>query len=483
MRLVVYDRLGRTPFPRFNEKFLCRLGASLDDDGNLGAEAMDCAVHAIERFAAIAATMRVRSIDLLATEATRNAPNGAAFRERLQAASGLPVRVLTGDDEARLAATGVIAGFHEPDGLVGDLGGGSLEIAAVRERRVGEHRTSMPLGALYISERMAHESLKQTRRYVDEVLQRELPGTVPGGNFYVVGGGWRVLAKVHLANHRRLVPVIHGLVLDPGTVRKRAGSLSRMSGEEPGEVDGVPGRRVPTVPAAALVLDRVLRHLQPERVLFSGLGVREGWLYEQLSDEERAEDPLLAGCRRLAADTACAPAFAAALERWTATLFIGESVAQRRLRIAATTLSDIVWREHKDVQARHAYERILRFPLVGLTHAERVFLATSMHSRYGGKPAGLDAVKLLDDAEASRAHVLGTAILLAHRFSGGVPAILDSARIRLAADTVTLEVDDAARLPGRAVRKRLKRLAKALGRDGTALTVRDRPATPGDPCR
>lgn len=472
VRLVVYDRQSRTPFPRFNEKFLCRLGASLDEDGNLGEEAMDCAVRAVERFAAIAAAMRVRRIDLLATEATRNASNGAAFRERLEAASGLKVRVLDGDDEARLAATGVIAGFHEPDGLVGDLGGGSLEIAGVRERRVDGHRVSMPIGALHVAERLAHASVVEVRRDVDEILRRELPGVVPGGDFYVVGGGWRVLAKVHLANHRRRVPVIHGLILDPRTVRKRAKLLSAMRGDEPSAVEGVPGRRVPTVPAAALVLDRVLKHLQPDRVLFSALGMREGWLYEQLSAQERAEDPLLAGCHRLAAETIRVPEFAGALERFTDVLFVGESVAQRRLRVAATALSDLVWREHADVQARHAAERILRFPLVGLTHVERAFLATSVHSRYGGKPAKLDASALLDGDDATRAHVLGTAMLLGHRFSGGVPAILDRSRIRVDADAVTLEVDDAARVPGRAVRKRLRRLAKALGRPKSAASVR-----------
>ena len=433
---------------------------------------MDCAVHALERFSAITAEMPIERIDLLATESTRNASNGVAFRRRLEKVSGLEVQVLSGDDEARLAATGVLASFHEPDGLVGDLGGGSLEIAVVRDGGVGERRISMPIGALHVTERMMRESLAETRRHVDGILGRELPRVVPGRDFYIVGGSWRVLAKVHLANYPHQVPVVHGLVLDPKTVRKSAKALSKMQGDEPRAVAGVPGRRVPTMPAAALVLDRVLRHLKPERVLFSRAGVREGWLYELLSGEERGGDPLIAGCRRLADETIRAPGFSAALERWTEVLFVGESVAQRRLRIAATALSDIVWREHADVQARHAYERILRFPLVGLSHAERVFLATSVHSRYGGKPAKLDAVVQLDDEEVSRAHVLGRAILLGHRLSGGVPTVLDKARLRLDADTLTLEVDDAVRLPGKAVRKRLGWLAKALGRTESAVSVR-----------
>lgn len=472
VRLVVYDRLSRAPFPRFNEKSLCRLGASVDEEGNLGEEAMECVVRALERFSAIAQAMGVRKIELLATEATRRATNGKAFRDRLEAASGLKVTVLSGDDEARLAATGVITGFYKPDGLVGDLGGGSLEIADVCENRVGDSRVSMPLGALPVARRMVEDSAKAVRRHIDETLQASLPRVVSGGDFFIVGGGWRVLAKVHLATHPREVPIIHGLVLDTAELKELARSLSRMNADELAGVVGVPGRRLDTLPAAALVLERVLKHLEPGRVVFSALGVREGWLYELLSDDERARDPLIAGCRQLAAEAARVPAFAEALERWTESLFVGENVNQRRLRIAATALSDIAWREATDVRAKHAYERILRFPFVGLTHPERVFLAASVYSRYEGKPVKDDALALLSDDDVSRAHVLGTAMLLGYRFSGSVPAILDHAHIDIDGDTVTLAVDEATSVPDSdAVQARLLMLAKALGRKDVAVTT------------
>ena len=474
VRLVVYDRLCRAPVERFNEKSLCRLGASLDADGNLGREAMDCTVRALERFRAVAASMRVGRIELLATEATRRAGNGEAFRARLEAASGLEVRVLSGDDEARLAATGVLAGFHRPDGLVGDLGGGSLEIAEVRPGRVGEGRVSMPLGALRIAARLAEESAKAVRRHVDETLAGALPGVVPGADFHVVGGGWRTVAKVHVANARPPVPIVHGLALEPGVVRDLARELAGMKGDEPRSVRGVPKRRVPTAPAAALVLDRTIRHLRPGRVLFSESGVREGWLHEALPEAERALDPLIAGCRQLGAEAARVPAFGAALVRWTDALFVGEGEDDRRLRVAAAELSDIAWRESDDVQARYAWTRIMRHPFVGASHADRVFLAASVYARYRGKSAKFDALALLDGAARARAHVLGTAMLLGHRFSGSVPEILDRARLRIDADTVTLEVDAATPVPGRgAVRKRLARLAKALGRE-PVLAVADR---------
>jgi len=471
VRLVVYDRLSRAPFPRFNEKSLCRLGASIDADGKLGDKAMDCVSRALVRFVSIARAMHVGRIDLLATEAIRKAGNGDTFRRRLESESGLPVTILDGDDEARLAATGVIAGFHHPTGFAGDLGGGSLEIAEIQGDQVGEGRVSMPLGALLIANRLADDP-KAARRHVDAAIRDAMPEVVAGADFHVVGGGWRALAKVHLAGNDYPVPVIHGLELQTGSLRELAKKIWTMRPEEVADVPGVPGRRASTLPAAALVMDRVLKHLEPGRVLFSALGVREGWLHERLDDEGRALDPLLDGCRQLAQGTARVPDFAGALERWTDGLFLGESVEQRRLRVAATLLSDIAWREGRDVQARHMFEYLLRFPFIGITHPERVFLAATVHARHGAR-AEHPALALLDDDEATRAHVLGTALLLGHRFSGSVPAILDHASLVIDADTVTLAVDEETSVPdSEAVQGRLTLLAKALGRERTAVATR-----------
>ena len=471
IRLVVYDRLSRAPLPRFNEKSLCRLGASLDADGNLGTEAMECVSRALTRFVAIARAMDVEAPALIATEAIRNAPNGDEFRRRLESESGLEVRILTGDDEARLAAMGVIAGFHEPNGLVGDLGGGSLEIAEVRGDRVGGGRTSMPLGALHVARHMKDDP-KAAKRFVDETLRGALAEVVTGADFHVVGGGWRALAKVHLAAHEHDIPVIHGLELDPDELRSLAKSLAGMDRDEIAGVAGVPGRREATLPAAALVMDRTLKYLEPKRVLFSSLGVREGWMYERLSDEERACDPLITGCRQLCREAARVPGFAEALERWTERLSMGESSARRRLRVAACALSDIAWREADDVKARHVFDRILRFPFIGVTHAERAFLAATVHARYG-KPAGHDAMGLLGDEEAARAHVLGTAMLVGYRFSGSVPEILDHASLSVGEDVVTLLVDESTSVPDSdAVQSRLALLARAMGKERATVEPR-----------
>src|SRR5690606_15649791 len=135
VRLVVYDQLGRAPFPRFNEKSFCALGADLDRTGELSPEASRRTIDALRRFRAIADAMGVSRIDVIATEAVRRARNGAQLAAAIEAASGLPVRVLSGEEEARFAAQGVISGLDRPTGMVGDMGGGSVEVAEIADGR------------------------------------------------------------------------------------------------------------------------------------------------------------------------------------------------------------------------------------------------------------------------------------------------------------------------------------------------------------
>jgi exopolyphosphatase/guanosine-5'-triphosphate,3'-diphosphate pyrophosphatase len=224
---------------------------------------------------------------------------------------------------------------------------------------------------------------------------------------------------------------------------------------------------VRTLPAAALILDRVLKHLKPERVVFSALGLREGFLYSQLSPEEQYLDPLVEGAQLIGLPLARVPEFAPKLVAWTESLFSGESAGEKRLRVAVCALSDIAWRDAPDLRAEESFRRLLEFPFIGVTHPERVFIAAAINARYVGRPDApwlSPAIKLMTPAERRRAQILGRAILLAYRFSGGVPAVLESARLRIEPDCVRLEVTRAARAPdSEVVSDRLKLLASAIG--------------------
>lgn len=476
VRLVVYNELGRAPFPRFNEKSLCRLGADLGKTALLDPEAMEMTVRAVCRFSEVARAMGVTQIDVLATDAVRRAANGAELVNQITDQAELKTRTLSGAEEARFSALGVVSGFYQPRGLVGDFGGGSLEVAEVIRDTVSDERlVSLPLGALPVQAMLA-TSPREAKHKVDEILRAALPPLLTEPVFYAIGGGWRALAHIHMASTENPVQVTHAYEMPADEARVFAKSVSRLVDEQVSALAGVPRRRVPTLPAAALVFDRVLKHLKPERVVFSALGLREGWLYSQLPPEEQRRDPLVEGAQMLAAPQARVPAFAQALTRWTDDLFAGEVPAERRLRIAACALSDIAWRDHGDVQALQSFRRLVHFPFIGLDHGERVFIAAVVHARYAGKPDDPNvapALTLLSEAQRRRAQILGRAMLLGYRFAASVPEILDSAHIKVDADRVTLQVrrSEHSVPDSDAVRARLRLFAKAIGAAHTEIAT------------
>jgi exopolyphosphatase/guanosine-5'-triphosphate,3'-diphosphate pyrophosphatase len=295
--------------------------------------------------------------------------------------------------------------------------------------------------------------------------------------FYPVGGGWRALAKAHIEAVGAPVKVVHGYALAASVARDFAKSLSLLSPAKLAATPGVSTRRARTLPAAALVMDRVLKHLAPERVAFSALGLREGLLYSQLSEAEQYLDPLVEGAQLIGLPLARVPDFAPALAAWTAGLFPGETPAEARLRVAVCALSDIAWRDAPDLRAEESFRRLLTLPFIGVDHAERVFIAAAIHARYAGRPDAVwlsPALSLLSPARQRRAQILGRTIQLAYRFSGVVPAVLASAGLRLEEDCVRLEVAAAARAPdSEVVVDRLRWLAAAVGVRRSEIVVRD----------
>jgi len=344
---------------------------------------------------------------------------------------------------------------------------------------------SLPLGALPV-EAMLAEGLAAAKRRVDDILRDGLKPGLSRPVFYPVGGGWRSLAKAHIESVGAPVKVVHGYALAAAAAREFAQSILRLSAARLAATPGVAARRARTLPAAALVLDRVLKRLAPERVVFSALGLREGLLYSQLTKAEQYLDPLIEGAQLIGLPLARVPDFAPALASWTANLFPGERHAEARLRVAACALSDIAWRDAPDLRAEESFRRLLLFPFIGVNHAERVFIAAAIHARYAGRPDApwlKPSAGLLSPAALSRALILGRAMLLAYRFSGGVPALLAGARLRLDADSVRLEVGSAARAPDSdAVAERLRLLASAMGVKRSEIVVADDALqTPGRP--
>ncbi len=147
VRLVLYRVEGRSLTPILNEKTLAGLGRDLSRSGRLSAPGVEAALVVLKRFRAVLQALDVKVVRAVATAAVREASDGAAFVARVREETGLILRVLTGAEEARFSALGVLAGAPEAHGIVGDLGGSSLELVPVSGGEPGQGET-MAVGPL-----------------------------------------------------------------------------------------------------------------------------------------------------------------------------------------------------------------------------------------------------------------------------------------------------------------------------------------------
>jgi len=467
IRLVVFDGLKRAPLPLYNEKVMCGLGRRLDASGRLDPDGVELARANLQRFADLISAMGVDSVDAVATAAVRDAEDGPAFVADVRRESGLELRVLTGPEEAELSALGVLAGIPDADGVVGDLGGGSLELVQIGDGAPGAQAT-LPLGPLRLPA-LGDAAASKLSAPIDRVLAG-VPwlGAAGGRTLYAVGGSWRALARIHIAQADYPLRVIHRYRVRAGEFAGLARLVSRQSRESLVQMHGVTRRRLDVLPQAAAVLERLIAALAPAEVAFSAYGLREGLVYGRLSAAVRRQDPLLSACRDVAARAARFPEHAAELVNWTRKLFADEPAEDTRLRHAACLLSDIAWRTHPDFRAVHAFNEILYYPALHAEHSGRAFLALAVFARYTSKepPELLGRIRaMIGEEAAQRARIIGLAARLGETISGGVPGMIERFALRPAHNRGVLRLryrrrDE--RLIGEVVVKRFEALARAM---------------------
>lgn len=470
IRLVVYQRLGRSPLPVFNEKVLCGLGRDLSQTGRLSPQGVAQALDNLDRFACLLAGMGVSHVDVLATAAVRDAEDGPGFANEITRRCGFEVSVVSGAEEGRLAALGVHCGIPDAEGVVGDLGGGSLELVGLAPAGIEEQDT-LPLGPLRLMGDGGGGAIGDRQKSVDATLGRV--GWLEryrGRRLYAVGGSWRSLARVHMERHDYPLHLIHQYTAPTVEMAEVAALIARQRKASLAKLAGVSKRRLETLPAAALVLERLIGVLKPEDIVFSALGLREGHLYDLLPLADQVRDPLIEGCldvaRRLDRF-----GHAELIVDWTAPVFVGEDGPADRLRRATCLISDCCWAEHPDYRADHALTWALRLPLLGIEHAERAFLAAALYTRYSGDPADHPALAVLPDRGRRQAEVLGLALRLAHTLAGGAATLLNSTILERSPEALRLILPGpVASLAGDAVSRRLDALARALGLTGAIET-------------
>ncbi|MGD0642044.1 MAG: exopolyphosphatase [Roseiarcus sp.] len=471
VRLVAYEALTRALTPTFNEKVLCGLGRGVVTTGFLPEDSVAKALAALQRFRVLCRTMQISDIRALATAAVRDAANGPQFLELAEQAIGCKIMLLDGPREAQLAALGVVSSIHRPDGVVGDLGGGSLELTDVKDGRVGGGVT-LPLGGLSLMELSERSPKKAAKIARDALAKVDALDNLAGRTFYAVGGTWRSLARLHMSQRQYPMRVMHNYVIPTRDALEFAKLVERIETEALTSIESVSSARRPLLAYGAAVLEELIRRANPREIVISALGVREGLLFDGLAPAEQAQDPLIVAARQFNLLRSRAPGHAEELFHWTSqflgTTHLEETPEETRLRHAACLLSDIAWRAHPDYRGEQSYDLVANASFVALDHPSRAYLALAASYRHVSidQEVSQQARSLVSARQLDRARILGAAMRVAYIVSAAMPGVLPRTPMVVEKGRIALILpSDLAALNSDRLQTRLKQFARLIGGD------------------
>mgnify|MGYP000205663221 FL=1 len=471
VRLVIYRVEGRSIWPIFNEKVLAGLGRELKTTGSLHQGGMRESLIALRRFKAILESYELKDIHVVATAAIRDAVDGPDFVATILETTGFQVRVLSGAEEAHYSAMGVRCGHLEAEGVVGDLGGSSLELINLNSDSTQDFRgVTLPLGPFALGAPRPVD-VEATYKIVCDRLE-PLQGRFSNTQFHAVGGAWRNLALIWMQKQNYPLQVIQQFELPA----REALSIARLiASQSPSSLEKLPGvskRRLENIAYAALVMQGLIEVLHFETLCFSAFGLREGLLFEALDAPLRTEDPLIAGCASLGHRLGINDDLGPALANWALEFYnsIDNALIERpedRLVRAAAKLADIGARLHPDHRADLACDQVLRAPIPGQNHQERVFLACTLYTRYSGDPYNKEPVlisRILGEDRLRQATQLGLLLRLGCDLSAKSATLMGHANIRQHELNLVLSAKSGWEdlLLGEQTRRRARALAQSL---------------------
>lgn len=464
VRMVVFDGAARSPAYFYNEKIMCGLGKGMAQTGRLNPEGKERAVAALKRFALLAKGMDISPFMVVATAATREAEDGPEFQARVLRETGLRLHVIDGDEEARLSAQGVLLGWPDAKGIVCDIGGNSMELARIGNGRVGK-RVSTPLGPFRLQQVSADP--RKRKAHIDAVLEAATRDIRPEGDrLYLVGGSWRVIARLDMERRSYPLTVLHEYRMTPDGLTATLDWLQTTDLPALRGRTGTSAERMELVPLACEVLREMIRILKPSEIDVSAYGIREGLLFEQMPDRLRARDPLIEAARMTELTQARIPGFGKKLFAFLEPLFKDTPHERLRLVKAACLLHDTTWRAHPDYRAEACFDNATRANLGGLDHPGRVFLGLALLHRYKNSRSGSrmePLFRLLSEADIQDAEALGKAMRFGAMFSIGDPAQAGELRWNLKKRQLTLALtEDGLGLFGEVAQARFAALALAL---------------------
>ena len=465
IRLVVFDGAARSPAYFYNEKVMAGLGQDMATTGRLNPAGVERGFSALARFAALAKSMDIQPLTCVATAAVREAEDGPAFQARVEKETGLKLFVIDGQEEARLSAQGVLLGWPDAKGLVCDIGGNSLELAVVENGKVGKRVTSQ-LGPFRLQQ-VAPDKLQD---HITGILS-DLADQVGTDHerIYLVGGSWRAIARLDMERTDYPMTVLHEYRMSPESVAETIEWMGQYDLNTLRGKVGISSSRIELVPLASKVLSQLIDVFVPKELAVSSFGIREGLLYEHMSDTLRRRDPLIEAARFTEKQMARMPGFGKKLYHFLLPLFPDLAPESDRLMQAACLLHDTAWRAHPDYRAEACFDNVTRANMAALSHPERIYLGLALLHRYKNNRAQSQFAPLfalLSKDEILAAEILGKAMRFGAMFA--IDDLAGAASLKhVPGESVTLRLTKTGRaLMGEVARSRFHSLCKSMKVEG-----------------
>lgn len=430
VRLVIYGGPPRAPVTLFNEKVTARLGLDIDKNGQLAEESVAIAMTALERFALILTDLDITRIDAVATAAVRDAENGKQFLKRVKSL-GLEPRLLSGQDEATISGEGVLGAFPEAQGVVADLGGGSLELVPVGDGAVGDG-CSLPAGTLRLPG-IGGGDRSKLRDRLKKMVAKDAPSMNASkdgaGDLYLVGGTWRALAA--FARDELGFPLTdpHGFTMSRERAADLIKTLSKTDIERIKASPRVSSFRAEYLPDAVQLLHVLLKQYDPARIVISAWGLREGLMMRQLDKYQLAQDPLLAGVVDFIESRSASPMQATRVAGWTVETVSSLRTGAERLRLAAIMLGLAAMQTEPNLRVEQGVDWAFQKRWIAISPEGRAMLAAAIcaNSNVLEMPDTVTALASKDAIEEAISWGLG--LRLARRLGAGSARSLDATRL------------------------------------------------------
>lgn len=274
IRLVAYDLMARPPKRFFNEKIITALGKELEKTGRLYSKGKKRTRSALQGFLTLGKVLNLDHIVGVATAASRDAEDGEEFINSLNKKFGIRIDIIDGAHEATLSAMGVYSAFPKANGIVADLGGGSLELAILCKSKITRAQ-SLKLGALRIA---SHQ--KKAAGFVQKNLDLVKDSYRTKTNLYCVGGTWRAIAGAYQKEQGSKFPDSHGLTIDAQSICAFLDKIIAMKSRTMEKRYGIEKKRTELMPYAAIMMKILIQTMGIKQVVFSNAGLRDGLIYK-----------------------------------------------------------------------------------------------------------------------------------------------------------------------------------------------------------